>query len=191
MLASREQGNLLAHAGFARPRHADQGDILLAVGQAFRHVQDALARGDLAGVALDSLRRLGHKHEQAADAGDAAALRLEHEARAGRVVDNVDDAFERIESFERAGGVGAVGEHAGRRAVDEQRGFGLLRDIVVVDLARAAYGHDGGAQIAEHHARRGAGAASGSEHEGLLAGNINPQLLDQALKAKVVGVVAA
>ena len=69
--------------------------------------------------ALDGLRRLGYEHQQAADAGDAAALSLEHQTRAGGVVDNVDDALECIEAFERARRVGAVGEHTGRRAVDE------------------------------------------------------------------------
>ena len=78
VLATREQGDLLAYAGLARTRHADQGDILLAARQALCYFQDALARGNLAGVALDSLCRLCHKHKQAADAGDAAALGLEH-----------------------------------------------------------------------------------------------------------------
>ena len=145
VLATREQGDLLAHAGLARTRHANQGNVLLAVRQALRYVQDALARGNLAGVALDGLCGLGNEHQQAADAGDAAALGLEHESRAGGVVDNVDDALERVKSFERARGVGAVGEHAGRRAVDEQRGIGLLRDVIVVDLARATHGYDDGA----------------------------------------------
>ena len=62
---------------------------------------------------------MGHEHQQAADARDTAALGLEHQARAGGVVDNVDNAFERIEPFERARRVGAMGEHAGGRAVDE------------------------------------------------------------------------
>ncbi len=84
-----------------------------------------------------------------------------------------------------------MGEHAGGRAVDEQCGVGLLRDVVVVDFARAAHRHDDGAQVAEYHACRGAGATGGTEHEGLLAGNLDAQLLDQALEAKVVGVVAA
>ena len=119
MLSTREQGDLLAHAGLARTRHADQGNVLLAAGQTLCYVQDALARGDLAGIALDGLCRLGHEHQQAADAGDTAALGLEHQARAGGVVDNVDNAFERIEPFERARRVGAMGEHAGGRAVDE------------------------------------------------------------------------
>ena len=145
MLAARELSDLLAHAGLARARHADQRDVLLAAGQALSHIQDALARGGFAGIALDSLCRLGNKHKQATDAGDAAALGLEHQARAGGVVDNVDDALERIEPFERAGRVGAVGEHAGRRAVDEQGGVGLLRDVAVVDLARATHGYDDGA----------------------------------------------
>ena len=145
----------------------------------------------MAGIALDGLCRLGHEHQQAADAGDAAALGLEHQARAGGVVDNVNDALERTEPFERAGGVGAVGEHAGRRAVDEQRSVGLPREVAVVDLACAADGHHGGAQVAEHHACRGAGTTGGAKHEDLLAGNLNAQLLDQALKTKVVGVVAA
>ena len=144
VLATREQGDLLAHAGLARTRHANQRDVLLAAGKSFRYVQDALARGNLACVALDSLCRLCHKHKQAADAGDAAALGLEHQARAGGVVDDIDDALERVKSFERAGGVGAVGEHAGGRAVDEQRGIGLLCDVIVVDLARAAHRHDDG-----------------------------------------------
>ena len=191
MLAVREQGNLLAYAGFARARHADQGDVLLAAGQALRYVQDALAGVELAGIALDGLCRLGHKHQQAADAGDAAALGLEHQARAGGVVDNVDDAFERVEALERAGCVGTMREHTGGRAIDEQRGVGLLRDVVVVDLARATHGHHGGTQVAEHHARRGAGAARGAEHEGFLAGNLDTQLLDQALETEVVGIVAA
>ena len=134
---------------------------------------------------------MGHEHEQAADAGNAAALGLEHESRASGVVDNVDDALERIEPLERARRVGAVGEHTGRRAVDEQRGVGLLCDVVVVDLARAADRHDDGAQVAEHHAGSGAGATGGTEHEGLLAGNLYAQFLDKALKTKVVGVVAA
>ena len=191
VLATRQHCDLLTHAGLARTRHADQRYVLFAARQALRYVQDALARGDLAGIALDGLCRLCHKHKQAADAGDAAALGLEHEFRASGVVDNVDNALERIEPLERAGGVGAVGEHAGGRAVDEQGGIGLLRDIAVVDLARAAHGHHGGAKVAEHHTCRGAGATSGSEHESLLAGDLNPQLLDQALKTKVVGVVAA
>ena len=144
----------------------------------------------MAGVALDSLCCLGNKHEQTADAGDAAALGLEHQTRAGGVVDNVDDALERIESFERAGSVGAVGEHACRRAVDEQCRIGLLRDVAVVDLARATHGYDDGAQISEHHTGRGARAAGSTEHEDLLAGNLYAQLLDQALKTKVVGIVA-
>ena len=38
---------------------------------------------------------------------------------------------------------------------------------------------------------RGAGAAGGAKYEDLLAGNLYAQLLDQALKTKVVGVVAA
>ena len=84
-----------------------------------------------------------------------------------------------------------MGEHASGRAVDEQGGVGLLRDVVVVDLARATHGHNDGAQISQHHTCRGACTASGSEHEGLLAGDLKPQLLDQALKTKVVGVVAA
>ena len=134
---------------------------------------------------------MGHEHQQAADAGDAAALGLEHESRACRVVDNVDDALERIEPLERAGGIGTVGEHAGGRAVDEQCGIGLLRDVVVVNLARATHGHNDGAQISQHHTCRGAGATGGTEHEGLLAGNLYAQLLDQTLKTKVVGVVAA
>ena len=191
MFATRELGDLLAHAGLARARHADERDVLLAAGQALRYVQDALARGGFAGVALNSLCCLCHKHEQAADAGDAAALGLEHQTRAGGVVDNVDDALERIEAFERAGSVGAVGEHAGRRAVDEQRGIGLLRDVVVIDLARATHGYDDGAQIAEHHTGRSARATGGAEHKDLLVGNFNAQLLDQTLKTKVVGVVAA
>ena len=91
--------------------------------------------------------------------------------RAG-VVDNVDDVLERIEAFERVGGVGAVGEHAGRRTVDEQRCVGLLSDVVVIDLALAAHGYDDGAQVAEHHAGRGACAAGGAEHEGLLTANL-------------------
>ena len=119
VLSPRAQGNLLAHAGLARTRHADQGNVLLAAGQTLRYVQDALARGDLAGIALNSLCCLGNKHEQTADAGDTAALGLEHQTRAGRVVDNVDNALERIEPFERARRVGAMGEHAGGRAVDE------------------------------------------------------------------------
>ena len=119
VLSSRAQGNLLTHAGLARTRHADQGNVLLTAGQTLRYIQDALARGDLAGVALNSLCRLGHEHQQTADAGDTAALGLEHESRASGVVDNVDDAFECIEPFERARRVGAVGEHTGRRAVDE------------------------------------------------------------------------
>ena len=49
-----------------------------------------------AGIALNGLRRLCHKHKQTTDAGDAAALGLEHQARAGGVVDNVDNALERI-----------------------------------------------------------------------------------------------
>lgn len=150
-----------------------------------------LTRSDLAGVALNGLRRLGHEHQQAADAGDAAALGLEHESRASGVVDNVDNALERIEPFERAGRVGAMGEHAGGRAVNEQCGVGLLRDVVVVDFARTADRHDDGAQVAEYHAGSGAGATGGTEHEGLLAGNLDAQLLDQTLEAKVVGVVAA
>ena len=56
------QGNLLTHAGLARARHANQGDVLLMARQALRYVQDALARGDLAGIALDGLCRLGHEH---------------------------------------------------------------------------------------------------------------------------------
>ena len=191
VLAAGEQGDLLTHAGFARARHADKCDVLLAVGQARRHVQDALARGNLAGIALDSLCRLGHKHEQTADAGDAATFSLEHESRAGGVVDDIDDALERVEALERARRVGAVGEHTGRRAVDEQCGVGLLCDVVVVDLACASHGHDDRAQVAQHHTCRGAGTAGGAEHEGLLAGNLYAQLLDQALKTKVVGVVAA
>ena len=134
---------------------------------------------------------MGHEHQQAADAGDATALGLEHESRAGGIVDNVDDAFERIEPFERARRVGAVGKHASRRAVDEQRRVGLLCDVIVVDLARAADRHNDGAQVTEHHAGRGAGTAGGTEDEDLLAGNLYAQLLDQALKPKVVGVVAA
>ncbi len=145
----------------------------------------------MAGVALNSLRRLCHKHEQAADAGDATALGLEHESRAGGVVDNVDDALERIEPFERAGRVGAVREHAGGRAVDEQRRVGLLCDVVVVDFTRAADRYNNRAQVAEYHACCGAGTTGGAEHEDLFSGNLNAQLLDQALKAKVVGVVAA
>ena len=105
-------------------------------------------------------------------------LGLEHESRASGVVDNVDNALERIEPLECAGGVGTVGEHAGGRAVDEQCGVGLLRDVVVVDFARAADRHDDGAQVAEHHAGSGAGATGGTEHEGLLAGDLNAQLLD-------------
>ena len=134
---------------------------------------------------------MGHEHQQAADAGDAAALGLEHQTRAGGIVDNVDDALERIEPFERARRGGAVGEHAGGRAVDEQRRVGLLRDVIVVDFTCAADRHNDGAQVTEHHAGRGAGTAGGTEHEDLLAGNLYAQLLDQALKAKVVGVVAA
>ena len=84
-----------------------------------------------------------------------------------------------------------MGEHAGRRAVDEQRRVGLLRDVVVVDLTRTADRHDDGAQVAQDHARRGAGTAGGAEHEDLLVGNFDAQLLDQALKTEVVGVVAA
>ena len=84
-----------------------------------------------------------------------------------------------------------MGEHAGGRAVDEQRGIGLLRDVVVIDLARATHGYDDGAQVVEHHAGRGAGTAGGAEYEGLLTGNLYAQLLDQTLKTKVVGVVAA
>ena len=83
-----------------------------------------------------------------------------------------------------------MGEHAGGRAVDEQGGVGLLRDVAVVDLARAAHGHHGGAKVAKHHACRGAGTTGGAEHEGLLTGNLNAQLFDQALKTEVVGVVA-
>ena len=124
------------------------------------------------------MRCLGHEHEQAADAGDAAALGLEHESRAGGVVDNVDNAFERIEPFECAGRVGAVGEHAGRRAVDEQGGVGLLRDVAVVDLARATHGYDDGAQVSQHHTCRGAGTTGGTEDEDLLAGNLYAQFLD-------------
>ena len=145
----------------------------------------------MAGVTLYSLCCLGHKHEQAADAGDAAALGLEHQARAGGVVDNVDDALERIEAFERARGVWAVGEHAGRCAVDEQRCIGLLSDVVVIDLARATHGYDDGTQVAEHHAGRSTRATGGTEHEDLLTGNLNAQLFDQAPKTKVVGVVAS
>ena len=141
VLAAGEQGNLLTYAGFPRARHADQGNVLLMAGKTLRHVQDALARGDLAGIALDGLRRLGHKHEQAADAGDAPTLGLEHESRAGGVVDDIDNALERVEALERARRVGAVGEHTGRRTVDEHRGVGLLCDVVVVDLACAADGH--------------------------------------------------
>ena len=191
MLAARELGDLLAYTGLARARHADQRDVLLMAGQTLRQVQDALTRGDLVGIALDGLRRLGHKHEQTADAGDAATLGLEHESRAGGVVDDIDDALERAEALERARRVGAVREHTGRRAVDEQCGVGLLRDVVVIDLARATHGYDDGAQVAEHHTCRGAGAAGGSEHEDLLAGNLHTQLLDQALETEVVGVVAA
>ena len=134
---------------------------------------------------------MGHEHQQAADAGDAAALSLEHQTRAGGVVDNVDDALECIEAFERAGSVGAVGEHAGRRAVDKQRGIGLQCEVTVVDLACAAHGHYGGAKVTEHHAGRGAGTTGGTEHKDLLVGNLYTQLLDQAPKTKVVGVVAA
>ena len=191
MLAAGEQGDLLTHAGFARARHANQRDVLLAAGQTLRHIQDALAWGGLAGVTLDGLCRLCHKHKQAADAGDAAALGLEHQTRASGVVDNIDDALERVETFERARCVGAVGEHAGGRAVDEQRGIGLLCDVAIVDLARATHGYDDGAQVAEHHARRSARAAGGTEHEDLLTDNLNAQLFDQALKTKVVGVVAS
>ena len=191
VLVARELGDLLAYTGLARTRHANQRDILLAVGQPLRHIQDALARCNLTGVALDSLCCLCHKHEQAADAGDAVALGLEHQTRTGGVVDNVDDALERIESLERAGSVGAVGEHTGGRAVDEQRGIGLLRDVVVIDLARATHGYDDGSQIAEHHAGRSASATGGTEHEGFFAGNLNAQLLDKALKTEIVSVVAA
>ena len=137
------------------------------------------------------MRRLGHKHEQTADAGDAATLGLEHESRAGGVVDDIDDALERVEALERARRVGAVREHTGRRAVDEQRGVGLQCDVVVVDLACAADGHHDRSQVAQHHTCRGTGAAGGSEHEDLLAGNLHTQLLDQALETEVVGVVAA
>ena len=63
VLATREQGDLLAHAGLARTRHADQGNVLLAAGQTLRYVQDALARGDPAGIALNGLCRLGHEHQ--------------------------------------------------------------------------------------------------------------------------------
>ena len=84
-----------------------------------------------------------------------------------------------------------MGEHAGRRAVDEQRGIGLLRDVVVIDLACATHGYDDGAQVVEYHAGRSAGTAGGAEHEGLLTGNLYAQLLDQALKTEVVGVIAA
>ena len=65
-----------------------------------------------------------------------------------------------------------MGKHTGRRAVDEQRGVGLLCDVVVVDLARASHGHYDCAQVAQHHTCRGAGASGGSEHEDLLAGNL-------------------
>ena len=67
----------------------------------------------------------------------------------------------------------------------------MLRDVVVIDLARATYGYDDGAQIAEHHAGRSARATGGAEHKDLLVGNFNAQLFDQTLKTKVVGVVAA
>ena len=144
----------------------------------------------MAGVTLYSLCRLGSKHEQAVDAGDAAALGLEHQTRAGGVVDNVDDALERIEAFERAGSVGAVGEHTGGRAVDEQRCIGLLSDVAVIDLARATHGYDDGAQISEHHTGRSTRTTGGTEHEDLLTGNLNAQLFDQAPKTKVVGIVA-
>ena len=56
-----------------------------------------------------------------------------------------------------------MGEHTGRRTVDEQRGIGLLGAVAVVDLARAAHGHHGGAQVAEHHAGRGAGTTGGTK----------------------------
>ena len=84
-----------------------------------------------------------------------------------------------------------MGEHAGRCAVDEQCRIRLLRDVVVIDLARTTHGYDDGAQVTEYHARRGAGATGGTEHEDLLAGNLYAQLLDKALKTEVVGVVAA
>ena len=84
-----------------------------------------------------------------------------------------------------------MGEHSGGCAIDEQGGVGLLRDVAVVDLARATHGHNDGAQVSQHHTCRGSGAAGGSEHEGLLAGNLYAQLLDQALKTEVVSIIAA
>ena len=71
-----------------------------------------------------------------------------------------------------------MGEHAGRRAVDEQGIVGLLRDVVVVNLARATHGHNDGAQVFQHHTCRGAGTTGGTEDEDLLAGNLYAQFLD-------------
>ena len=62
-------------------------------------------------------------------------------------------------------------------------GFQCLVEELGVEVA--------GKKVLVLGATGGAGTTGGAKHEDLLAGNLYAQLLDQALKTKVVGVVAA
>ncbi len=179
--------------GLATAGHADEDEVRGVSGEFGGQVFDDFVIDLRVEEELVGADRLGDEHPEAVGVGDAERLRLQQQAGAQGVIDDVHHTGQALEGREVRDGREVVGVHADGRRVDDDVGVVMARQVVVGDERQIATPSADDQDFTGFFAAQGLedrfAGASVTEDQHLFAGDVDAVRLEQVQEPEDVGVL--